>query len=238
MKKIFLLVSCCLLALTSCEIDNYDGPNASIHGSIIDEETGELVGTDIENGSSIKVYEHGFTNPAAQWWSIMNTGEYRNDMVFAATYDVFFENGNFYPFENKDFVVKKGDNSHNFKVTPYIRMKSPSITKTGNSIVATFSLEGGKPEVKVKEIQLFAFTDMWVGNSVRFSLNGGTDKNTFEPSETIDSSTTYTLTIDLTENPDVFKYNRNYYLRIGALGDVSGVGTIRHNYSPLVVIKL
>lgn len=238
MKKIFLLVSCCLLALTSCEIDNYDGPNASIHGSIIDEETGELVGTDIENGSSIKVYEHGFTNPAAQWWSIMNTGEYRNDMVFAATYDVFFENGNFYPFENKDFVVKKGDNPHNFKVTPYIRMKSPSITKTGNSIVATFSLEGGKSEVKVKEIQLFAFTDMWVGNSVRFSLNGDTDKNTFEPSETIDSSTTYTLTIDLTENPDVFKYNRNYYLRIGALGDVPGVGTIRHNYSPLVVIKL
>lgn len=104
MKKILLLISCCFFALVSCEIDNYDGPDASIHGSIIDEVTGELVGTDIENGSSIIVREHGFTNPADQYWSIMNTGEYRNNMVFAATYDVRFENCNFYPFEIKDSV--------------------------------------------------------------------------------------------------------------------------------------
>ena len=44
MKKILLLISCCLFALTSCEIDNYEAPNASIHGSIIDGKTGELVG--------------------------------------------------------------------------------------------------------------------------------------------------------------------------------------------------
>ena len=37
---------------------------------------------------------------------IMNTGEYRNNMVFAATYDVRFENCNFYPFEIKDFCNK------------------------------------------------------------------------------------------------------------------------------------
>ncbi len=42
-------------------------------------------------------------------------------MVFAATYDVRFENGNFYRFEVKDFVVKSGDNVYDFKVIPYIR---------------------------------------------------------------------------------------------------------------------
>ena len=62
MKKILLFVSCFLFALTSCEIDNYEGPDASIHGSILDEQTGELVGSDMENGNAIKVREHGFTN--------------------------------------------------------------------------------------------------------------------------------------------------------------------------------
>lgn len=238
MKKILLLISCCLFALTSCDVDNYDGPDASIHGSILDEQTGELVGTDLNNGSAIKVREHGFTNPTDQTWAIMNTGEYRNELVFAATYDVRFENGNFYPFEIKDFEVKGGDNLYDFKVIPYIRIKNTSITRNGDIITATFSLEAGKPDVKVKEVQLFAFSDMWVGNSVKYTLNGGTDKTTFNPTAAIDPVKTYTLTIDLKANATVLKYNKNYYFRIGALADVSGVGTVRHNYAPFVVIKL
>lgn len=238
MKKIFLFISCCLLALTSCEVDNYEGPDASIHGSILDEQTGELVGSDMENGNAIKVREHGFTNPTDQTWYIMNTGEYRNNMVFSATYDVRFENGNFYPFELKDFVVKPGDNTYDFKVIPYIRVKNSKIEKNGNVITASFSLEAGKPEVKLREIQLFAFSDMWVGNNVKLALNGGTDKQVFSPSIAIDAAGTYTLSIDLEQNADVLKYSKNYYFRIGALADVSGVGTVRHNYAPLVVIGL
>lgn len=198
----------------------------------------KLVGTDLNNGSAIIVREHGFTNPTDQTWVIMNTGEYRNNLVFSATYDVRFENGNFYPFEIKDFVVKSGDNVYDFKVIPYIRIKNPSITRNGDIVTATFSLEAGKPEVKVKEIQLFAFSDMWVGNSVKYTLSGGTDKATFNPTAEINSATVYSLTIDLKENGGVFKYSKNYYFRIGALADVSGVGTVRHNYAPLVIIKL
>lgn len=238
MKKILLLISCCLFAFTSCEIDNYDGPDASIHGSILDEQTGEPVGTDLNNGSAIIVREHGFTNPADQTWVIKNTGEYRNDMVFSATYDVRFENGNFYPFEIKDFVVKSGDNTYDFKVIPYIRIKNASITRNGDIITATFSLEAGKPDVRLKEVQLFAFSDMWVGNSVKYTLSGGTDKTVFQPTAVIAPAITYSLAIDLKENGGVFKYSKNYYFRIGALADVSGVGTVRHNYAPLVVIKL
>ena len=62
MKKILLMISCCLFALTSCEIDNYESPNASIHGSIIDEKTGELVGMDVQDGgedSKLENYEYG-----------------------------------------------------------------------------------------------------------------------------------------------------------------------------------
>lgn len=236
MKKITLLVSCCLFLLTSCEIDNYDGPNASVHGSFLDAKTGELVGTDIQE-CDLKVVEQGFTNPESQSWKISNTGEYRNNMIFSGTYDIRFENGNCYAFKEENVVLKKGDNTKDFSVTPYIRVKNPSITKSGNTVTATFSLEAGKDEVKLSSIQLFAFSDMWVGHSVRFGLNGGTDAKEFDPVIAIDPAAVYTLTIDLTTNASYFKYTgKNYYFRIGALASVPNAGTIRHNYSPLVVI--
>lgn len=242
MKKIgniLLLISSLLFILDSCEIDNYDGPDASFFGSIKDSQTGELIGTDIENGSSIKVYELGFETSTAQTWYIKNTGEFNNDLVFSARYDFEFSNGNFYPFKVSDFEVKPGKNQHDFEVTPYIRIKNVNITHdAGNKkVIATFSLEAGKPEVKLSEIRLFVFTDIWVGNNVKFDVKGSNFSHKFTPVATIDGAN-YTLSIDLNENSDLFKYNRNYYFRVGALASISGVGTVRHNYAPFVVIAL
>ena len=217
MKKILLMISCCLFALTSCEIDNYESPNASIHGSIIDEKTGELVGMDVQDGGELKVVELGFANPQTQSWKIMNTGEYRNNLVFAATYDIRMENNNCYAFKQEGVVVKKGDNTLDFKVTPYIRIKNPRTEKN--------------------VLQLFAFSDMWVGNIVKFGLSGGTDKIAFDEPIAIDPAKTYTLTIDVAANQSAFKYTgKNYFFRIGAKASIPDVGTIRYNYSPLVEI--
>jgi len=236
MKKIVVLLISFLSVMTSCEIDNYDGPDASIHGSILDAQTGELIGTDIQE-CSLTAVEQGFDTPENQTWKIKNTGEYRNDMIFSATYNISFRNGNCYSFEEPNVVIKRGDNQIDFKTTPYIRIKNSNITKNGNIVTATFSVEGGKEEVKLASLQLFAFSDMWVGNSIRFALTSGTDVQRFESPIDIDASKTYTLTIDLEKDASYFKYgNKNYFFRIGALASVSGQGTIRHNYSPLVTI--
>lgn len=227
--------------LGSCEIDNYEGPNASIYGRIIDAQTKDLVGTELENGSSIRVFEHGFATPTAQTWYIMNSGEYRNNMVFAATYDVEFTNGNFYPFKVPDFVVKPGDNNHDFEVTPYLRVKNTKIVydESNQKVTATFSVEGGKPEVKLSELRLFAFTDQYVGNNVKFDLKNTVSKFLIRnPTPAVIDNTVFTLTIDLNENKDFFKFERNYYFRVGALGNVANVGTVRHNYSPLISFKV
>ena len=78
MKKVLLAAASILFLLTSCKLDNYDGPNAKIHGRILDEKTGELVGTDIQNGSQLMVYEQGYaaseTHANGQTWVIKNTG--------------------------------------------------------------------------------------------------------------------------------------------------------------------
>jgi hypothetical protein len=240
MKRIInitILISCLIISLISCEIDNYEGPNASFYGSIIDNETGALVGTELINGSTIRAFEQGFETPVAQTWLIKNTGEFRNDMVFAGTYNFDLSNGNFYPISVENFKINSGDNQHDFRVTPYIRIKNVNISHSNNQIIATFSLEAGEPEVKVKSIRLYAFTDMHVGENIKFSTSGTNFLQNFSPSKTIDNSV-YTLTIELGENENHFKYNRNYYFRIGALADVTGVGTVRHNYSTVEVIPL
>lgn len=237
--NVITLLSFLLPLLVSCEIDNYEGPNASFSGTIKDAVTGEPVETDLQNGSAIRAYELGWPTLTAQTWVIKNTGEFQNDMVFAADYNFEFINCNFYPFTIDNYTIKKGKNTHNFEVTPYIRVKNASIThdKAANKIIATFTLEGGKPEVLVNSIRLYAFTDMHVGEQVKFDTKGEGFKEDFSPGKAIDA-TQYTLSIDLNENANLFKYNRNYYFRIGALASVPGVGTIRHNYAPMVVIAL
>jgi len=238
MKKVLLAAASLLFLFSSCKLDNYEGPNATIHGKILDAKTGELVGTDIQNGSQLQIYEQGYAaaeNRAnGRTLVIQNTGEYRNNLMFAARYEVVFQNGNFYGFT--DFMdVKTGDNEINWTVTPYLRVKDCSITKSGDIVTAKFKLEGGKGDETVNQIQLFAFSDIWVGNYVKFAVTGGTDKAS--PGEVVDPSKEYTLTIDTAANASLFKYTgKNYYFRVGAQAAVPGAGTIRHNYSELVKI--
>jgi hypothetical protein len=91
--------------------------------------------------------------------------------------------------------------------------------------------------VKLSAVRLYAFTDIYVGEQVKFDTAGSAFRQTFSPAKDIDD-TTYTLSIDLTENSNFFQYSRNYYFRVGALASVSDVGTVRYNYAPLVVIPL
>ena len=257
MKRLLnlFLLSCCLFTLVSCDmfkIDNYEAPNASIFGKMKDSVTGEAVETDIQNGTAIRAFELGWIeNPTSRTWVVKQNGEYRNDMVFAGRYDLEIINGNVFPITGdniiKDFEIRKGDNHYDFTVTPYIRIKNTNIQKNENVITATFNLEAGDSSVKLSSINLYAFTDIYVGEFVKFDL-ADPDKEpdaswipsyskTFDTSIDISSATTYTLTIDVSEYTKYFKYKRNYYLRVGALADVSGVGTIRYNYAPYVVIN-
>ena len=77
---------------------------------MIDEKTGELVGQDIQE-CGLTVVEQGFENPENQGWRIKNTGEYENNMIFAATYNMRYENGNCFPFSEDNVVLKRGGNT-------------------------------------------------------------------------------------------------------------------------------
>ena len=242
MKKLtyLIIIAAVLVFFTaSCEKDDHPGPDAKVYGSILDSLGATLVEQDIQTGSQIEVQELGFPTLVSQFWVIKNNGEYRNNLVFSNNYDIYMRNGNYFPYTLRNVSIKPGENNINFSVVPYIRVKDCTITRDQgtNKIVATFSLEAGKPIVKVRSIRLYAFSDIYVGEYIKFATSGTGFSQTFSPTVLINPSTTYTLSIDLAANSTLFKAGRNYYFRVGAMADVSGVGTIRTNYAPCVKIS-
>jgi hypothetical protein len=158
-----------------------------------------------------------------------------------------FANCNFFPYTLNDVVLKSGSNTIDFKVVPYIRVKDANITYNSATkiVTAKFKLEAGKPTVKLKELQLYAFSDMHVGDPVKFPIVGGGNIINRNPAIAIDPNVEYTLSIDVSKNlttsvSDRFKFflDGTYFFRVGALADVSGVGTVRRNYAPCVKLKL
>ena len=249
MKKtlyILSLFASIILLTNSCQKDNYPYPNSQVFGAMRDSIGGALVETDLNSGSVIGAYEQGYATPVLRNWVVMQNGEYRNNLVFSNTYNFVFQSCNFFPYTVTGEVIKPGENKRDFLVVPYIRLKNVSITydAAGKKINATFSIEGGKPTVKVAKVSLYAFTDIYVGELVKKTLTAtATSLPTITLSgtaQTINTATVYSLSIDLTQaaNVAVFAIHRNYYFRVGAMAIQTGVGTIRTNYAPYVKIAL
>ncbi len=241
-KLLYVLLPALAATMVSCEIDNYKEPNAGVRGRFLDsKDNTTLIGTDINNGNEITVYEQGWSAETAQTWKVDNTGEYTNTRVFAADYRIEFLNTNFYPYKGENIItIKKGQkNVYDFVVTPFLRVIDPKISYDAatKTITAKCRIEAGGSDVTLGELRLFVFTDKWVGNSIHSGI-GGTAV-AVQGDEIIDSGREYTMTIKVSDHKDFFKYSREYFFRIGARANgPSSYGNIRHNYSPLVVINI
>ena len=246
-KNLFL-IPFVVFILSSCEWDifkrdSYEGPNSTLQGGFKDVVTGELVPTDVTNGSRLQLQELGRPTGLLTR-SAKPTGEYCDALFFAGDYSINFNACNFYPFIIDSIRVNKGVNNVDFQVTPYIRVKNANIRVEGDSIIATFNLQAGNPEVRLNNFRLYVHTDIYVGDQVTtFTPQGSGYTQTFSPTAVIDENTVYRLGIDLKQenNQTYFKYQRNYYFRVGAMAAIASggtsVGTIRRNYSLTSVIN-
>lgn len=226
-KKILISLSCFAMIFTACEKDNLDGPDAQIHGNIIDIATGELVEQDIINGSLVYFIEQGFSNPPVQSMNIKNDGTYRNDLIFSGDYQFILNKGNYSPLDTIRGVVKSGNNKMDFKVLPYIRIKNMEIKEEDGVVIANFKIQQttGNP---VQKIALFAHPDITVGNAI----NVGTVEQKIN--DNVSESTLFTLMLDVKSNTRITK-GRECYFRVGAL---SNAPEAKFNYSAPVKIYI
>lgn len=242
MKKIFIFLSLIVLA-TSCDwfvFDNQEYYNAQVEGRFLDGKTGQLMQFAYPNACKISIIEEGWKdlsgNPAeeAQTWYVKCNGTYCNKLVWAAKYRMETKNQNFYP-ASIPFELKKGANTVDFEVVPYCRILEPAITYEDGKIVARFKVEvediERTPEVTVA---LFGFTDRWVSDG---NNNFDFDKQKEgrqKKIKTADGQTVIELKIDpAVESGMQFVYDRNHYLRIGAVATGSENSGKCYNFSPV-----
>lgn len=216
-----------LLCITSCELDNYNAPNAQIHGSFIDYETGELVEQDIINGSVIEYVETGYSQ--IQTMVIKNDGTYRNNLIFSGEYTFTPKRGNFEPLDPQ-VVQVKGDTKLDFIVKPYVRISNIEVFRNGNYIKAIFTVKqtGYDP---LSRVALFAFSEPSVGYSIN---SAGIE---IPIGKWLAEATTYSIQMPINESNDKKSVNpkpgKPYFFRVGAIADVPEG---KYNYAPAVRI--
>ena len=226
--QILILLICSVLVFSSCELDNYEGPTASISGSLIDAETGELVQSDIISGTKIEYIEEGYENPPIQRLVVKVDGTYRNDMMFAGKYKILpLTRGNFIPQTDTLSLNIEGQTVQNFEVIPYIRIIDPSLTIEGTKITARFKLEQ-TVEDKIKYIGIFGHSSHAVGEPLQFGKKRKTLNKVADP------TTEYELEMDVRTDKDFVK-GKSYFFRIGAL---ISAGEAEYNYAPAVRLTI
>lgn len=221
------LVSVSMVSCDLFKLDNFDAPDGSLTGRIIDAETGENVQSDIIEGTTLRFIEHGYDNPQPQYMRVKCDGTYANLLMFQGEYEIVPEVRNFMPVD--PVTINVGKNTVlDFEVIPYIRILDPVITKDGNNVTATFRVQSNTTDA-VKKVGLYVSDQPIVGEPMRkccIEANVNT---------VMDSESTMKLVMNVARFTADLKENHDYWFRIGAQ---SAVGGAKFNYAPAVLLNI
>ena len=133
-SMLFFLAAC---SFSSCEIDNYDEPQETLKGRVVDTVTGELVLTDQgSEGTRIRLRELSWTEtkvPDNFDFNCMKEGIFQNTKVFSGHYNVRID-GAFIPLlrttsagdtiaDESKYIDIKGITEVEFKVQPFLKLE-------------------------------------------------------------------------------------------------------------------
>ena len=233
MKKsqnlISILCIAIVVSLGSCsKVDNYDAPDGTLTGSVIDNVTGKSIVTEQPDGYRIKCNEISWSNaPISQYFWGKADGTFNNTKLFAGKYQITPVEGAFVepPPQTVD-ITSGGVTKIDFTVTPYISFTGVSIVKTGTNVIVTFKLAKNVASSSPQSYRVFvsALTPN-VGNIV---FDSGVSSGDLK---LIDSDMGVTKVVTL----DKLVAGKKYYIRIGArCTNPSG----RYNFTEIVSIQM
>ncbi|TZF85027.1 DUF3823 domain-containing protein [Pedobacter sp. BS3] len=168
MKKLTsrILLGVSLLTSAACtKIDNYDGPNASFEGRLIDAATGENFQT--STGSvTVRLEQISWSEtPVPQDIPSKMDGTFKDTKLFSGHYRITPIGGAFWPvYEPVEMDISKGS-SHNFELTPYLVITNFTQELNGNNLTLRFSIDApiGAGLPTIIEAQPYVNTTKLVG---------------------------------------------------------------------------
>ena len=222
-NNFYILVIVALL-FGSCELDNYDAPDAKFFGSIVDSETNEKIPQDLIQGSVIEYIEQGFENPQIQQLRFKADGTFRNNLMFSGTYQIQPVRGNFQAVL-AEMIDINGDTEYTFNTIPYIRINDVTMELNADSskVIASFKLEQTVSS-PVKSLMLVADLNPSVGVGIRTATQGANINSVVDPNEvftlelktkSLDKGKDYFFRVCALIDVPEAKYNFNEAIRIG-----------------------
>ncbi len=249
----YIALAVALWGLTSCEIDNMDGPDAAVKGTIIVQGTGNaaydgqpLRASQGKDDGKIRVREDSWADAhdnsvELRDWNIMLDGTYQNTKVFSGTYTMYPFEGAFYKLPESEYtkgIRVKGKVQQDFHVTPYLLVdwvKEPYLGPD-NKIRATIKFTrvpvptGKTTETAMPNLQRGV---LHVSSSILVSRN--TRLNDYFPGNVGIGNDKEGQEIEFVSAIPVKYPNTTYYVRVGV--QVNG-NSDRQNYTTVFPLKV
>ncbi len=240
-KLLYMLFLAVVITLnSSCEKDNYDGPDAQISGQILDHNGKPLQLEQGKGSMTIKMEELSWNTGAddvsiaPMFLNMKQDGSYVNTKWFAGEYRMTPVEGAFYPYDAEGEIVNiKGLTTKDFTVTPYLDIEwveQPYVT-TDNFIAASAKFKrNAKEGIAMPNLNnaLFcvAMTEYVGNNNYDSQLISGTVSITNDMENTI---------IEFKTTRAVKYTDMTYYVRVGfCCSDTYK----KYNYTDIKTVKV
>ncbi len=222
-----------LLFVFSCsnKLDNYEPPNASLSGALIDIQRNDTVSSanSIGQGGILNLFQLNYssTNSSALGSNFSNEGTYKNTAIFAGTYKVA-PSGPFYA--DTTTVTVSGDTKLDIKVKPWIYVTLQTGAVTDSSITLRFQLKSNDPVQQIVTAGAFLNTASTV--DVQEYLGVTTGNTQYRNLRTVSGDTSLTVTFK------GLSPNTAYYVRAGGRMKTSVINPQNYyNYSRIYMVK-
>ena len=226
---IFNIVTIGALFICSCEIDNYQAPNLTLKGVVVDVITGEPIQTRQPDGIRVRLLQDGYENPTPLDFWVKPDGTFQNTRLFAGTYEVSIIDGPFEESSVEPIIVDLNSNKTiQFEVAPFARISDVDISGSGGTITANYKISGTSGTRDMLKSVLFCHT----GNIVHEQTRGLISSSANDLSTLTENEISSTIFMDEISGLETGK---TYYVRVGVLSDNP---LNRYNYSPIMKINL
>lgn len=210
--------------LFGCKVDNYEGPNAAITGSIIDNETGALVASGGPvSGTVVRFYQNNSTQPLN--FTTFPDGTFRNKASFTGNYTYTAE-GPFTPVNSIPQTVEvRPATDVEIRVIPNIRLMLEKVVSGGTTASYTVTFKKLNADQEITEIGIAWAT---YKNPNRIVYAGGNNlPDNVAGQDLTDGTRTYELT--------GLQPGNTYYIR--AFASTNNPGRF-YNYSQQVELQV
>jgi hypothetical protein len=162
--RTILLTAGMLIAAASCvKKDNFDAPEASLEGNLVDQGSKNNIQTAMGN-VTIRLEQLSWSaTPAPQDIPVKMDGSFKNSKLFKGHYRVSIKGGAFWAVPPAEIDIDKGS-KYDFNLTPYLYVNSFTQKLDSNQLTLRFTMQApiaGMPSIA--EIQPYVNTTSLVG---------------------------------------------------------------------------